>query len=369
MKKKVLFLSVAFNTGGTEKATLDIIRHINPEKYEITLCTMYNGGLYQQQLPEYVHIKYFFPRFIRYVIRYVEYFPARMVYRTFIHEKYDVEIACGDGMPSRIINGSPNKKSKKIAWIHMDVEERGYNGLGMYTKLGRKRFYNNFDKIVNVSYECERKFRNKFGSDLPTCTIYNIVDAENIVKRSLEESAVELEKGKQNIVCIGRLTYQKGFDRLIDAFGQIRERVSGETHITIIGSGEDETLLRELIRAKHLENQVKLIGYLENPYPVLKQADWFVLSSRDESFALVVAEAMVLGVPVMSTRCTGPVELLQDGKAGLLVENSTEGIRDGLLQILTDDSIRIGMTQIVQKNKNRFRIDSQIEKIEELLDK
>lgn len=93
-----------------------------------------------------------------------------------------------------------------------------------------------------------------------------------------------------------------------------------------------------------------------------------MLSSTDESFSLVIAEAMVLGIPVISTRCTGPVELLKDGEAGLLVENSTEGIRDGLLKILTEDGYYAQMKEIAAKNTDNFDAAEIVRQIEDLFD-
>ena len=368
MKKKLLFLTVKFDTGGTEKVTYDIITRLNPEKYDITLMSMYGGGYYWDHLPDHIHKKFFFPKFIRYVIRYVIHFPGKLVYQTFIREKYDVEIACGDDIPSRVINHSTNPDSKKIVWIHMDVQERGYQGHEIKTEKGRRRFYRNFDHIVNVSYECERKFREKFGTDLPTCVIYNPVPAEDIQEKSRQTPAFTLPQNRFNIVCMGRFTPQKGFDRLLDALHSLNERKITGYHVTILGDGYERAALERQVCSYGLENQVTLPGYVENPYAIMKQADLFALPSRDESFSLAVAEAMVLGVPVMSTRCTGPVELLKDGKAGCLVENSTDGVLRGLERILTEACYYQELCVKARENTNNFNIFNQIAMVEALLD-
>lgn len=368
MKKKLLFLTVKFDTGGTEKVTYDIITRLNPEKYDITLMSMYGGGYFWDRLPTHIHKKYFFPKFIRYVIRYATTFPAKMVHRTFIREKYDVEIACGDDIPSRIIGHSPNPRSGKIAWIHMDVQERGYRGYEMRTENGRRAFYRGFDRIVNVSGECETKFREKFGTDLPTCVIYNPVPSEEIRAKAAAEPVIRLPENKFNIVCMGRFTPQKGFDRLIEAWSIVKKNVPLACHITILGDGQDRAALESQIARYGLQEDISMPGYAENPYAVLRQADLFLLSSRDESFSLAVAEAMVLGIPVMSTRCTGPVELLNDGEAGLLVENSTEAIAEGLRRVLTEEKLYDRLRHKAAENTGRFNINERIRQIEEMLD-
>jgi len=368
LKKRLLFLTVSYDSGGTEKVTYDIISHLNPKKYDITWMAMYGGGYYEALLPEYVHKKYFFPQFIRFVIRLVEYLPSRIVHRIFIKEKYDVEIACGDDLPSKVINGSPDRNAKKIAWIHMDVIERGYKGHGVKTAFGRKLFYKKFDKIVNVSKDCEKQFIKKFGNDLPTMTIYNPIDADVIRKKANETPDIILPEDAFNIVCVGRFTDQKGFDRLVDAYSQIKDIISRNVHITIIGDGFMRREIQNMIEQNALSEVFELVGYHDNPYSILNQADLFLLSSRDESFALVVAEAMVLCIPVMSTRCTGPVELLRDGTAGMLVENSTGGIRDGILRVLTDNRYYSQMKTVAENNKNNFDIFKTMGEIESLFD-
>jgi glycosyltransferase involved in cell wall biosynthesis len=368
MKKKLLFLTVKFDTGGTEKVTYDIITRLDPSKYDITLMSMYGGGYYWDHLPSHIHRKYFFPKFIRYVIRYVTTFPGKLVYRTFIKEKYDVEIACGDDIPSRVINHSTNPHSKKISWIHMDVQERGYQGYEIRTAAGRRKFYRNFHHIVNVSNACEQKFKEKFGQDLPTCVIYNPVPTEQIQEMGRVQPSLLLPKDRFNIVCMGRFTPQKGFDRLLDVLKTLREKEISGFYVTILGDGFERPMLEQQLREYGLQDTVSLPGYVENPYAIIKQADLFALPSRDESFSLAVAEAMVLGVPVMSTRCTGPVELLKDGKAGCLVENSTEGILSGLEQILTDPEYYQDLRHKATVNTGNFDITAQIHCVESLLD-
>ena len=369
MKRKVLFLTLCFDTGGTEKATFDIITHLNPEKYDITLMSMYGWGYFWDNLPSYVHKKCFFSRYIRGAIRFINHAPAWLVYRMFIHDKYDVEIACGDNHPSYVINASPNKHSIKIAWIHMDVIARGYRGWGMRTAWGRAHFYNHFDHIVNVSQECERKFQERFGTYLPTCVIYNLIDTDFIQKKASQKPDYVLPEGRFNIVCIGRLASQKGFDRLIEAYHHLKEKYTlPPCRITILGREQDQTFakLNATIQSYHLEDEIVLAGYFDNPYAILKQADLFLLSSRDESFALVVGEAMALNVPVMATRCTGPVELLENGQKGLLAENSTQGIEDGLKKILLEPDTMNWLRSI--DNSRRFDWHQQVHQIEALLD-
>lgn len=123
-----------------------------------------------------------------------------------------------------------------------------------------------------------------------------------------------------------------------------------------------------MIDEKNLSDDIKLVGYIDNPYAVIKQADLFLLGSRDESFSLVVAESLVLGIPVLSTKCTGPNELIQNMTNGILVDNSTEGIKEGLQLFFENPCLCKTLKQNLLKSSNKFNIDKQIELIEQILD-
>ncbi|MBQ7982703.1 MAG: hypothetical protein IJ302_03985 [Clostridia bacterium] len=126
VKKKVLFLLEAFDKGGIEKVTLDIVNHLDPEKYDITVQTFWYGGHCQSLVNENVRvIPFFFKRYVRGIIRLIQYLPPKVLYALFVHGNYDVEIAVSDGGAAKVISGSTNTKAKKVCWVHMDVVERG----------------------------------------------------------------------------------------------------------------------------------------------------------------------------------------------------------------------------------------------------
>ena len=101
----------------------------------------------------------------------------------------------------------------------------------------------------------------------------------------------------------------------------------------IVGSGRCEDELKSYCTANRLDNVV-FTGMQDNPYKYLSQADVFVLSSYREGFAIVIPEAMACGLPVLSTKCTGPTEILNDGEYGILVENSDDGVYKGMKELL-----------------------------------
>jgi glycosyltransferase involved in cell wall biosynthesis len=132
---------------------------------------------------------------------------------------------------------------------------------------------------------------------------------------------------------------KKGFDRLLEVVPRIKAWVSSDFHIYIIGEGIHREKLEGTITTLGLENEISLLGFCENPYPYMKKADFFLLSSRDESFSLVVGESLIVGTPVLATDCSGVREWLHDGMYGMVLENSSEGIFEGLRAVLKSPEI------------------------------
>jgi glycosyltransferase involved in cell wall biosynthesis len=120
------------------------------------------------------------------------------------------------------------------------------------------------------------------------------------------------------ILGVGRLTAQKAFNVLIEAFAQVRK--SQPARLLILGEGEERPMLEALIRRLGLEQDIELPGFVSNPYPYMAHATLFVLSSRWEGLPTVLVEAMSLRTPVIATDCpSGPQEILRNGKYGHLV--------------------------------------------------
>lgn len=336
MKKKVLFLLEGFDKGGIEKVTLDIVNNLDPEKYDITVQTFWFGGHCQSLVNDNVKvIPFFFRRYVRGIIRLIEYLPPKWLYRLFVRGKYDVEIAASDGGAAKVIAGSTNKHTRKVCWVHMDVVERG-SGLKEFRDAQTAApIYGKFDLIVPVSQSCHDKFITKFGSGYPMSVKYNPLPVPEI-RRKAEQQIPAFPPGRLNFVCLGRLVEQKGFDRLLDACKTLEGH---PFHVTVIGEGPERPQLEDRIRELGLEQTVELLGYSGNPYPYLKQADAFLLPSRDEAFPLVVGESLVVGTPVLATDCCGVSEWLDDDRYGMILPNSTEGIVQGMKAVLEDPAI------------------------------
>lgn len=151
-------------------------------------------------------------------------------------------------------------------------------------------------------------------------TIYNPIYSEDLVERSKELVSHPWAKDTAPplILSVGRLTLQKDFETLIHAFKQVREKK--DCNLIILGEGKLRPELEQLINSLDLNDNAKLLGFVDNPYAWMSHADLFVLSSIYEGFGNVIVEAMACGTPVVSTDCpSGPSEILERGLWGDLV--------------------------------------------------
>jgi glycosyltransferase involved in cell wall biosynthesis len=147
--------------------------------------------------------------------------------------------------------------------------------------------------------------------------------------------------GPKNIISMGRLVEQKGFDLLIDAFGSLAPHFP-DWHLSIIGEGQQRPHLSKRARAWAIGDRVHLVGTVRDPQRVVQHADLFVLSSRFEGFPNALCEAMACGLAVISFDCpSGPAEIIRNGVNGLLVPaGNVEALRSGMLALMKDAAQR-----------------------------
>lgn len=213
-----------------------------------------------------------------------------------------------------------------------------------------------------MSKTVELAFHERYGLEDCTCTIYNPIDIEAISKKAGERT--KHDDGTFRMISIGRLVPQKGYDRLLHIVRQLHED-GHQLNLLILGEGEERKSLEQYICENKMQSYVTLPGFDKNPYRHLVNSDLFVCSSRAEGFSLVIAEAMALGVPVLSTYCSGPNELLGEGKYGMLVKNTEEDLYQGLKAVLVD-SEKIPCPDL-DGFTNRFRAEKIMEQVYSIL--
>ena len=242
-----------------------------------------------------------------------------------------------------------------------------------------RNLYNKADKIIPVSKAIENDLIENFGANIKQKVIYNPYDIEKIEQLSKENVSYIIDR-KKSIITVGSLGKRKNHSLLINAFSKIDDE---EYKLYILGKGEEEDNLKNLVKELKLQDKVIFIGFDNNPYKYLAKCGIFVLSSNSEGFPNVLAEAMVCGCSVISTDClSGPREILvPNSDVNFQLENNIELAEYGILipiknvdklqeamnLIINDESLRKSYQDKAKQRANDFRIDKIIKQYEEII--
>lgn len=384
--KKILFVASSLGVGGMERVLVDISNALVKRNYDVTIITYEKvcGDSYIDDLDSRVHFVYkphrSFPFLSRipYIHRYYDSkkknwetrTSSEKLYRYYVgtKEKYDVEIAFCRGPAVKIISGSTNKSSKKYTWVHndytlVDPETITRFFINMETT---KRAYQVFNKIIAVSEEARRKFVEVIGYEEKTMTIYNMLDIESIQKKT--NMPCPEKKTVFTIISVARIIPAKGYDTLLKAIKRLNDD-GLKIELWLVGTrfgGKYDQQLDEYITDNHLAN-VKLLGRQINPYCYMSQADVYICSSWREGFSISVAEAMCCGLPVISTNCTGPSEILNNGEYGILIDYDENDMYLALKRVLENPELLIEYRRKSLERSKYFSSDRIINEIIKLI--
>lgn len=370
--KKILFLIPNLGHGGAERVLINLVNNLAGDEYDVTVQTLFNEGINKKYLDyDKVHYKYLFngKMFRGYTVIF-KLFSRNFLYKKIIKDNYDIVVSYLEGATSRIISGCDDKTIKKISWIHIEQENKKIFSHSFRNFKEAVTAYNSFDKIVCVSNTVKEDFLKISRIDNKKVTvIYNVNETNEIVKKSKENvNDLVFDSNCLNVCSVAKLMYTKGYDRLIDVHKRLLE--NGIYHkIYIFGTGEDKELLQKQINDNNVQNTFILAGFKENPYKYIDKCDLYVCSSRREGFSTAVTEALILGKPVVSTNCSGAYELLgYNNEYGIVVENSENGIYNGLSKMLSNAELFEKYKIVAKKRGEKFSKENVVKQNKKLFD-
>jgi glycosyltransferase involved in cell wall biosynthesis len=211
-----------------------------------------------------------------------------------------------------------------------------------------------YEQVICVSDDLVEQVRRCGVPDPRLTLLRNAVDSDTFRRRCLpRDSEVRRElavpPGRMVLGAVGRLSPEKGFDRLLEAVARVRaEDIDFE--VWIVGEGPARTQLAASIRALGLEDRVKLLGFRTDLVPLYEGLDVFALSSLREGMPNVLLEAMAMEVPVVSTDVPGALTLVVDGVTGLLTSAAdVAGLAERIRVLLIDASLRARLAEAARR--------------------
>ncbi|ETI67553.1 glycosyltransferase [Neobacillus vireti] len=381
MKKNLLFVIDSLVGAGAEKSLITLLSLLDYEKYSVDLMLFAHGEILQELVPKEVKIlrplKYTnFSRLnltkaILYSLKKTDFkmLNSRLKYSLKIRmkkysnpqkarlywedvssviegntKKYDIAISYAQGVPTFYV-AEKVKAKEKFAWVNvtyrLDYKEATF----------QKQFYDQFNKIIAVSDSTKEIFLETFPSyDHKIEIIYDINDPRFISNMAeLGENYTDHFDGVR-ILTIGRLAHQKGYDIALHACKRLKEK-GIKFKWYVLGKGPLLGEIQDFINENNLSDYFVLLGVTANPYPIIKNCDIYVQTSRFEGFGLAIAEARMLNIPVVTTRFDAVYNQMVDGKNGLVVDMNANAICEGILKLIHNKDLRESIVTYLQHEK------------------
>ena len=332
------FFICSLRMGGSEKACIRLANALC-NMYDVTVITIWGNAGLEKELDSKVRLIHKFPSYIRGIANISGRISPKLVHRFYIKEKYDIEIAVGDGLESHIVSGSNN--TNIYSWCHINLGQYGSKN----SPKAQKR-YNKFKKIICVSEFNKSCFIKEMGFADKIRIAHTPMDLNAVLEKSKGTPAM----AEKSLVTVGRLEKVKAIDRLVEAASAVND---SDLHLYIIGDGTQKCYIEECISKTGMKERIHLLGQMSNPYPYMAGAIALVCPSEEESFGFSIVEAMAIGTKVIATKCGGPEEIIRSPKEGLLCENTTEGICNAIKKVISN---RDGI-DIAQARKRAFDFD------------
>lgn len=336
---KVLFLIADMEGWGAQRVVLNLITHLNRERFLPVLVLSRKKGANLNILPDDIKVydlgrkgTFSFPKLVFRLASIISEEKPQIVFSTLFHANILALLA-----------KSVSKISLKlIISEHISHISYKYGNNGLIYELLINKFYPKADMIVAVSKGVKDDIV-KTLEILPEKikVIYNPVDLEKIRELASEEvDDTGLFDSYPLIVNAGRLNMQKGHSYLIEAFSIVRRKIASK--LVIVGDGDMMDVHKKRVKELGLNEDVYFAGYQTNPYKYMARSSLFVNSSIYEGFGYTIIEAMALGIPVVATACPhGPDELIQNEENGLLTPPADkDAMADAIIKVLEDSKLR-----------------------------
>lgn len=365
---KILFLIHDLGQGGAEKVLVNLVNNMDPEKFDITVISLFGGGVNEQFLAPHIRYRAVFPRMIPGNSKLMKLLTPKQLHRLCVKERYDIEIAYLEGPAARVVSGCTDADTKLVDWIHVEQHTMDTLAGSFRSPKEAANCYDRFDRTVCVSQFVQEDFCRILDFQRPCQVLYNTVESDKILSRSRAETPELMEDGAVRIVAVGTLKSTKGYDRML----RIQKRLRDEgynTHFYALGIGPMESELKAYVAANGLADSVTFLGYQTNPYKYVAKCDLFVCASHAEGFSTAATEALIVGTPVCTVEVSGMKEMLgENNEYGIVTENDEDALYQGIKQLLDDPALLAHYKEKAAQRGKMFSTENTVKAVEDMLE-
>ncbi len=365
---KILFLIHDLSVGGAEKVLVNLVNNIDHEKFDITVVTLFGGGVNEQFLKPHIRYRNIFKKVFPANSKIMKLFSPRLLHKLFIRDKYDIEIAYLEGPSARIISGCQDKNTKLISWIHVEQHTRSCAAASFRSYTEAKNCYEKFDNTVCVSKFVENDFKQIFPSLKKTEVLFNTNETAQICCLQKEEvDSGVFPQDEFKIIGVGKIVPKKGFDKL----ARIHKRLIDEgypVHSYVLGVGDDRQKIDDFLIENNLKDSFTFLGYQTNPYKYVSRCDLFVCSSEAEGFSTAATEALIVGTPVVTTRVSGMEEMLgENNEYGIVTDNNEQALYEGIKKMIDNSQLYEHYCKQAEIRGKTFSTENTVKAVENML--
>lgn len=374
---KILVLHGHLSMGGEERVLLNVLRNLVELNYDVDLLITWNhkeNNLFENEIPKKVNYEFLFDSYNgkNKLIKEIYRIKAKTTYLKKIekkikNEKYDIVI---DYSSNLLKYDNFDIKIPVFAWIHFSLTFGEKLTLEKIKKY--KKQYKKYSKIFAITRVMKEEFINKVGIEKKKVElVYNPIDLKLI-----EKKAENVEKKYENylkqdyFLQVSRLTQQKQPEHLVDIYYKLKQAGIKEK-LYFIGDGEKKEIIKQKIKEYNLENDIILLGQIENPYPFFKNAKLFVHTAKYEGLPTVLLESLALGTPVVSYDCpTGPRDILgKNSEYGELISlNDKDMFVEKVLELMNSKEKYEKYKKLSLIRANDFSMENNKVKLKELIE-
>ena len=363
---KVLFLIHDLGRGGAEKVLVNLVNTIDKSKFDISVVSLFGGGVNEQFLSPDIKYRAVFPKSIPGNSKLMKLFTPKQLHKFCVKEHYDIEISYLEGPSARVISGCTEPNTKLVCWYH--CTENSYDFKNSFrNKQEAETCYKRANMMVYVSKNVQAAFQ-KICHTSNNIVLYNTNDSNAIIAKSSETCELSNKSNDTFHWCsVGRLIEVKGYDRML----RIQKRLLDDghkVHFHALGVGNQQQVLEKWCQENEISEYVTFWGYQTNPYKYVANCDLFVCASHSEGFSTAATEALIVGTPVCTVEVSGMKEMLgENNEYGIVTDNDENELYQAIKKLIENPELLAHYKEMAEVRGKTFSTENTVKAVEDML--